>query len=126
MPGFHLFSYGTLMSGGAAAARQLADCERVGPATVQGTLFDTGPYPALLLAGTDRVEGEIWRCPAWVLPRLDRYEGVADGLFRRVGLRVDGVACWVYVAGPALGPRLTPDSRTQSGRRSVQPGRRTS
>lgn len=117
MAQFHLFSYGTLTSGAGAASRQLAGCERVGTAVVRGTLFQVGSsYPALLLAGDDPVEGEIWRCPAALLPRLDQYEGVADGLFRRVGLRVADIACWVYVAGPALGPRLTPDSRVRSDR----------
>lgn len=117
MAHFHLFSYGTLMEG-AEGSRLLAGCERVGTGAVRGTLFDTGPYPALLLAGADRVEGEIWRCPAELLPRLDQYEGVADGLFRRVGHRVADHACWVYVAGPALGPRLTPGSRVGPERRS--------
>lgn len=114
---FHLFSYGTLMSGG-AGSELLADCERVETAAVRGTLFDAGSYPALVLGGEDRVEGEIWRCPADLLPRLDRYEAVADGLFRRVGLRVGDTACWAYVAGPCLGPRLTPESRIRPGRRA--------
>lgn len=115
-PRFHLFTYGTLMSGG-AGAEHMAGCERVGPAVTSGTLFDTGLYPALLLVGNDRVEGEIWRCPAELLPRLDRYEAVASGLFRRVAVRVEGIACWVYVAGPTLGPRLTPESRVPTDRR---------
>lgn len=118
MADFHLFSYGTLRSAGGAPARQLRGCELVGSAVISGALFDIGPYPALLLAGDDPVEGEIWRCPADLLAGLDQYEGVAAGLFRRVGVRVAGYACWVYVAGPALGPRLTPHSRIRSDRRA--------
>lgn len=113
---FHLFTYGTLAGGDGAASPLLADCERVGDAAVRGTLYDAGPYPALLLSGNEPVAGEIWRCPAEVLPRLDRYEAVEEGLFRRVGLRVEGTPCWAYVAGPRLGIRLTHRSRIRSGR----------
>lgn len=108
---FHLFTYGTLLSSGDAGTELLEPCERVGVGAVRGTLYDLGDYPALLLSGDDEVQGEIWRCPASRLPALDAYEGVADGLFRRAAVRVDGCACWVYVAGPRLGPRLVPDAR---------------
>ena len=107
---FHLFTYGTLTSGD-AANRLLQGCERVGQGVVRGTLYDLGDYPALLLGGDDSVPGVVWRCPADRLPELDRYEGTDDGLFRRVGVEVDGYACWVYVAGPGLGHRLVPEAR---------------
>jgi gamma-glutamylcyclotransferase (GGCT)/AIG2-like uncharacterized protein YtfP len=85
-------------------------------ATVQGTLYDVnGRYPALVLDGEDRVEGEVWRGPATLLPELDEYEGVADGLFGRVKVVADGESCWTYVAGPLLAPRLTPEQRIASG-----------
>lgn len=115
--GFHLFAYGTLKSDTAPASARalLRDCERIGTAEVRGTLYDTGRYPALLLVGDDRVSGEVWRCPASLLPVLDGYEGVNDGLFRRVGVRAGEHACWVYVAGPMLGPRLKPEARIPSG-----------
>lgn len=113
---FHLFTYGTLGSRGDANGL-LAGCERVGPAAVKGILYDAGDYPALLLTEDgQRVEGEVWRCPADRLPALDGYEGVEEGLFRRAGVEVGGVACWVYVAGPRLWTRLVPESRVQSGR----------
>lgn len=114
--GFHLFTYGTLRRGREAAGL-LEGCERVGPATVAGSLFDIdGEYPALVLAGAGRVEGEIWRCPAELLARLDEYEAVGRGLFRRVAAEAGGLACWVYVAGPRLARRLTPRRRIKSGR----------
>lgn len=114
--GFHLFTYGTLRRGH-EAARLLEGCERIGPATVAGSLYDIdGEYPALVLAGAGRVEGEIWRCPPEVLARLDEYEGVSEGLFRRVATEAGGLACWVYVAGPKLARRLTPRRRIKSGR----------
>ncbi len=113
---FHLFTYGTLRRG-RGADELLEGCEQVGTATVAGTLFNIDDaYPALILAGTTRIEGEVWRCPAAKLPQLDAYEGTAEGLFRRVGLRVGEWACWTYVAGPKLAPRLSPDRRIEEGR----------
>lgn len=110
---FHLFAYGTLADG---HHRLLAGCESVGRATVHGSLYDLGEFPALILYGGDAVPGRIWRCPAERLLELDRYEGVDRGLFRRVALRVEGVPCWLYVAGPRSGPRLTPDARIKPPR----------
>lgn len=106
---FLLFAYGTLRSD--SPGRLLDGCARVGTGVVRGTLYDVGSYPALLLSGDDPVGGEIWRCPTHRLADLDRYEGTAEGLFRRVGVQVGDYPCWVYVAGPALGPRLVPEAR---------------
>jgi gamma-glutamylcyclotransferase (GGCT)/AIG2-like uncharacterized protein YtfP len=111
----HLFIYGTLRSGG-GAARLLRGCRLVGPGSVAGTLYELGAYPALVLGGDGRVEGEVWRCPADVLGRLDEYEGVAEGLFGRVEVEAGGERCWTYVAGPLLLPKLTPERRIPSGR----------
>jgi gamma-glutamylcyclotransferase (GGCT)/AIG2-like uncharacterized protein YtfP len=117
----HLFVYGTLRSGGGAAGL-LHGCERVGTGTVAGTLYDLGAYPALVLDGEGRVEGEVWRCPAEALARLDEYEGVPEGVYRRVAVQVGGTDCWTYVAGPTLEPRLTPERRIRSGRWPVREG----
>lgn len=113
---FHLFAYGTLKSD--APPGLLDGCERVGTGVVHGTLYDVGDYPALLLSGDDPVPGVIWRCPFPRLAELDRYEGVAEGLFRRAAVRVGEHACWVYVAGPKLGGRLVPEARVATTRRS--------
>lgn len=94
----------------------LRDCELVGPADVRGTLYQAGEYPALLLDDGHAVHGEVWRCPAPLLRVLDRYEGTAEGLFRRVAVEAGGEVCWVYVAGPKLGPRLRTEMVMQQGR----------
>lgn len=113
---FYLFTYGTLMAGG-SAGDLLEGCERIGPGSVTGTLYDIdGAYPALVLAGKGVVCGEVWRCPAEKLKVLDEYEEVRERLFRRVAIQVGEYACWTYVAGPALGRRLTPNRRIPSGR----------
>lgn len=109
---FLLFVYGTLRGG----AGLLAGCERIASGTVEGTLYDIrGAYPALLPGGGGLVQGEVWRCPVSKLSDLDAYEGVEEGLFRRIGTRVGEHACWTYVAGPALGGELTPERRVVSG-----------
>ena len=112
---FHLFVYGTLRSDGSAASL-LANCERIAAAEVGGVLYDIdGEYTALVLYGNTPVAGEIWRCPSDLLPEIDTYEGVEDGLFRRVGVSVwqptGDVACWTYVAGPALARKLVSTRR---------------
>lgn len=113
--GFHLFVYGTLLRAG-GNAHVLAGASFVRQAAVDGTLYDIeGRHPALMLYGSTRVHGEIWRCPADLLERLDAFEAVAEGLFRRVGVAVEGTACWTYVAGPRLARRLTPDRRIPGG-----------
>jgi gamma-glutamylcyclotransferase (GGCT)/AIG2-like uncharacterized protein YtfP len=116
MPSIYLFVYGTLLSSGAAAS-MLVGCERVTRASVEGTLYDIdGAYPALVLAGTGSVDGEVWCCPPELVYELDRYEGVEDALFRRVAVMVAEYPCWAYVAGPQLARRLTPARRISSGR----------
>jgi gamma-glutamylcyclotransferase (GGCT)/AIG2-like uncharacterized protein YtfP len=118
--GFRLFTYGTLQRGGSAAGL-LDGCEYLGPATVNGILYDIdGRFPAVVLYGSAPVHGELWRCPAAMLEELDRYEGTANGLFRRVGMEADTPtgpqACWLYAAGPALSRKLLPDAQVQGGR----------
>ena len=114
---FHLFAYGTLRTTG-AAAHVLHECHHMGAAQVGGVLYDIdGEYPALVLYGNQPVIGELWRCPWQLLARLDEYEGVGVGLFRRIAVQVqrengDEVACWTYVAGPKLAHKLTPERRT--------------
>ena len=114
---FLLFVYGTLRSGGRSSA-MLQNAQLIGDATVGGVLYDIdGEYPALVLYGNTPVSGEVWRCANEMLPRLDAFERVDDGVFRRVGLEVDTsagvVACWTYVAGPALTRKLVPAQRVE-------------
>lgn len=120
MSTFDLFVYGTLRADGAAAG-MLDGCEPRGDGVVHGILYDIdGRFPALVLYGSDSpVHGEVWRCPAALLSSLDRYEGTADGLFRRAAADVETplgrTPCWVYTAGPALSRKLTFDRRIVSG-----------
>ena len=113
---FQLFVYGTLRSG-ERSHEVLKDAQLVGTGTIGGVLYDIdGEYPALVLYGHTRVRGEVWRCPNALLSQLDSFEGVAERLFRRIGVEVhmaDGSlnGCWTYVAGPALSRKLVPAQR---------------
>ncbi len=81
-----LFVYGTLKQG-CSNHHHLADQEFVGPArTPPGfRLYDLGGYPAIAPSAGDRtgVVGEVWRVDAAALQKLDTFEGVHEGLYRR-------------------------------------------
>ena len=118
-PTFDLFVYGSLRAGHSANS-MLRDCEQIGEAVVNGILYDIdAQFTAVILYGDAPVAGEIWRCPSSLLSTLDQYEGVANGLFRRVGTVArmpdgSGAPCWVYAAGPALSRKLIPENRIDS------------
>jgi gamma-glutamylcyclotransferase (GGCT)/AIG2-like uncharacterized protein YtfP len=81
-----IFVYGTLKRGCSNHA-QLAGQKFLGPArTVPGyRLFDLGGYPGIVAVGEDveGVTGEVWAVDAECLRRLDAFEGVHEGLYRR-------------------------------------------
>ncbi len=81
-----IFVYGTLKRG-CRNHHHLAGQKFVGAArTVAGfTLFDLGGYPGLVPQAADPngVGGEIWSVDAEALRRLDAFEGVHEGLYRR-------------------------------------------
>jgi gamma-glutamylcyclotransferase (GGCT)/AIG2-like uncharacterized protein YtfP len=113
-PPAEVFVYGTLRSGESRSGLLRGRRER---SRLAGVLYDTGHgYPAMVAGGGGWVVGERVRCPAADLARLDAYEGVGEGLYRREALRdEEGVRCWVYVAGPALRSRLGPERLIESG-----------
>lgn len=84
-----LFVYGTLQRGCTNHA-QLAGQAWVGAArTPPGfRLYQLEGYPGLVAHPDDRtgVSGEVWSVDAAGLERLDRFEGVAEGLYRRAPL----------------------------------------
>lgn len=108
----HLFVYGTLKRGCKNHA-QLDGQTYLGPArTVPGfQLYDLGDYPGMIVAdgelnrptGTAAlagVSGELWLVTPDALARLDDFEGVDEGLYRRepVGLLApfDGISAQTY------------------------------
>ncbi|HWE37530.1 MAG TPA: gamma-glutamylcyclotransferase family protein [Isosphaeraceae bacterium] len=103
-----LFAYGTLGPSSDEEARRggwVADA-------VRGRLFDLGPYPGLVDCGVESagwVEGHVRRVELRELvERLDPYEGVEEGLYRRIVARTrGGRAAWVY----EFAGRLPADAR---------------
>lgn len=95
-PRVRLFVDGTLRRGGANHAR-LRGATYLGPAETEArfALYDRGPYPALVAAGGNAIEGEVYAIGRPLLARLDRFEGHPT-LYRRVTLSLRG-------AGPAEG-----------------------
>jgi gamma-glutamylcyclotransferase (GGCT)/AIG2-like uncharacterized protein YtfP len=74
----YVFVYGTLRKGGRNdIARYDPAPERVADASIAGTLYDLGAYPGVVLGGTGRVYGEIYRIVPAVEAALDLLEGVA-------------------------------------------------
>jgi gamma-glutamylaminecyclotransferase len=81
-----LFAYGTLKRGCSNHA-QMAGQTFLGPAqTVPGfRLYNVGGYPGLVIKPDDpgSVIGEVWSVDPEGLQRLDVFEGVQEGLYRR-------------------------------------------
>lgn len=112
-----LFVYGTLMSsapgrmGRSQRARLAREGRVIGPATMQGRLYDVGRYPGLVTTVDvcERVHGEVVRLadPAGTLRWLDAYEGIVPGRgedseYERVeaaAVLASGgiITAWVYV-----------------------------
>jgi len=111
-----LFVYGTLKRG-FKNHRHIADQRFVCEArTAPGyRLYNLGDYPGLVVEATDTlgVTGELWEVDADSLARLDEFEGVAEGLYRRVRVELDGSShqdhadTYLYARGPGqnrIGP----------------------
>ena len=111
-----LFVYGTLMStatvplGRSMRTRLGREASLLGPAQIQGRLYDLGSYPGLVTSSdpSDVVFGEVFALhePAKTFPWLDAYEGIgtgdaADDLYvretRAVRLDENPVEAWVYL-----------------------------
>jgi gamma-glutamylaminecyclotransferase len=81
-----LFVYGTLKKGcsnhGQIAGQQFLGLAHTPPGF---RLYDIGGYPALVAQpdSPTGVIGEVWSVDPASLERLDRFEGVHEGLYRR-------------------------------------------
>lgn len=81
----YLFVYGSLLSGFKNPAYEYITkyFEFVGPATVNGTLYDLGDYPAATPDDTThRIVGELYKIRnehqlSYAIAQLDDYEGVS-------------------------------------------------
>lgn len=115
MPASYLFVYGTLRSdySGASPVKGVLNrfAERVGPATLQGRLYNIDWYPGVILSDhpEDVVVGELYSITneTQLLLRLDEYEGCSPEypepkLYVRKKVPVqtkkgERVLAWVYL-----------------------------
>jgi gamma-glutamylcyclotransferase (GGCT)/AIG2-like uncharacterized protein YtfP len=110
----HLFIYGSLRSGFQHPAYEYIHqyFEFVSDATVSGTLFDMGAYPAAIpVSAGNRIVGELYKIKDedefdWAIAQLDDYEGVdpeegEEMLFKRALTNVllsngNEAISWIY------------------------------
>jgi gamma-glutamylaminecyclotransferase len=111
-----LFVYGTLKRR-CKNHHHLAAQRFIGEArtTAGHRLYDLGDYPGLVLDATDTngVTGEIWDVDIATLARLDEFEGVTEGLYRRIQVQLQpphdvcDTCTYLYARNPGtrqLGP----------------------
>lgn len=117
-----IFVYGTLKRG-CKNHRQLAGQTFVGEArTVAGyRLYDLGDYPGMVADETDTagVTGEVWSVDAIALARLDAFECVYEGLYRRVAVSLvapfGDVAVETYLYACDPGSRVLGSTWSEGG-----------
>jgi len=100
-----LFVYGTL--------KAMARSRNGRAACVPGRLWDNDSYPALELPQScdTLVAGLVFDVSAEELQRLDAYEGVAHGWYRRVRIvTTAGAVVWAYVGEGCLAGADNPGS----------------
>ena len=93
-----VFVYGSLRRGQGNHA-VLAGATFLGTARIapEFTLYDLGPFPALVLDGRRAVVGEIYEVDEMLLQQLDRFEG-CPRLYQRQLIRLsDGALAHAYV-----------------------------
>lgn len=83
----YIFVYGTLMSAfnNQESLRFREEARYIGPATVKGSVYDAGSYPALVFDSKEKVYGELYEVVnPLTLEWLDQYEEVPVLYVRRV------------------------------------------
>ncbi|MFT3869395.1 MAG: gamma-glutamylcyclotransferase family protein [Nibricoccus sp.] len=86
-----VFVYGTLKHGGSnhhlMAGQQFIAIAKTEPLY---KLYSIGAYPGMVDVPTNGnpIEGEIWAVDADCLAKLDRLEGLDEGLYKRVPIRL--------------------------------------
>jgi gamma-glutamylcyclotransferase (GGCT)/AIG2-like uncharacterized protein YtfP len=106
-----LFVYGTLQRHGGAHYLLAGQATFLGPAWLQGRLYEVDGYPAAVLSDhpRDRIRGELYRMhqPEVLLARLDAYEEIGPQFpepfeYRRVQVSVTDnhqtrLNAWTYL-----------------------------
>ena len=87
------FVYGTLKRGEIRESCWPYPAVSIRPASVQGRLYDLGPYPALV-PGNERVVGELWSFAEthisetlMVIDQVEGYSSSENDLYRRLSIK---------------------------------------
>ncbi len=108
------FAYGSNMDE-AQMARRCPDAKVVGVVTVPGYRFalDVAGVATILPDDNQSVTGLMWSVTPEDIENLDRYEGIANGCYRRETLMVDnyepGQEALVYISNRRLTPHRVRD-----------------
>lgn len=99
-----VFVYGTLRRGGAGAMSiRFPDAKFIAEAKVNGSLYDLGAYPGLLLNESNSlVIGEVYEVDDGILNRLDDFEASSNYWRKQVeiSLGTHRRMCWTYEPNP--------------------------
>jgi gamma-glutamylcyclotransferase (GGCT)/AIG2-like uncharacterized protein YtfP len=99
-----IFVYGSLRRGSARAMSvKFPGAKFVGEARVQGSLYDLGAYPGLLLDNSNSlVIGEVYEVDDEMLDELDEYEASSDYWRQPVEISVGAErrTGWTYAPNP--------------------------
>jgi gamma-glutamylcyclotransferase (GGCT)/AIG2-like uncharacterized protein YtfP len=99
-----VFVYGTLRGSGARAmSLRFPDSRFIADAKVNGSLYDLGAYPGLLLNESNSlVVGEVYEVDDEILNRLDDVEASSDYERKQVevSLGTHSRTCWIYEPNP--------------------------
>lgn len=123
-----LFVYGTLLSG-LSNHHHMQGARCLGPATMQGALFDLGDYPAMRLMGDSAtpmgtVLGELYQIDASQWQRLDDLEEVDPASVENsMYLRVSADVTWLAADTPqALRAQVYVYNWSLKGRHPIEHG----
>jgi gamma-glutamylcyclotransferase (GGCT)/AIG2-like uncharacterized protein YtfP len=99
-----VFVYGTLRRDGAGAMSiRFPDSKFIADAKVNGSLYDFGAYPGLILDESNSlVVGEVYEVDDETLDKLDDFEASSDYLRKQVEISLDNDRrmCWTYQPNP--------------------------
>ena len=96
-----VFIYGTLRRGSPGSMSiRFPKSKFIAEAKVNGSLYDLGPYPGLLIDESNSlVTGEVYQVDDELLNELDEFEASSNYLRKQVEISLGGQRkkCWTYV-----------------------------
>ena len=103
--GKHLvFVYGSLRGGSPRSmSLRFPESKFIAHAKVNGSLYDLGPYPGLVLKESNSlVVGEVYEVDDELLQQLDEFESSSNYLRKQVEIRLGDQQrlCWTYEPDP--------------------------